>query len=296
MALTVDRITADGVNVFYRHAGPANGPTVLLLHGFPSSSFMYARVMPHLAEKGYRVIAPDLPGFGFTEVPAERNYSYTFASLTTTIEAFVDALGLKRFAVYIFDYGAPTGLRLALSRPDSIAAIVSQNGNAYAEGLAPGFWGGLEALWKVADHPDTAAKLEEATAGLLTLEGTKMQYLSGAAHPERVPPETYTLDQALLDRPGNKAIQRALFLDYRTNVTLYPQFQEFLRKSGVPVLAAWGKHDQIFIVPGAEAFARDVNKFELRLLDAGHFALEGNEAEVAGAMHGFFDKYGVFKQ
>jgi pimeloyl-ACP methyl ester carboxylesterase len=296
MAHQIDRVAADGIDIFYRHAGPADGPVVLLLHGFPSSSFMYARVMPHLAAKGYRTIAPDLPGFGFTEVPAERNYAYTFANLTKTIEAFVDALSLKRFAVYIFDYGAPTGLRLALSRPGAVAAIVSQNGNAYAEGLARGFWGGLEALWQAADHPDTPAKLEQATAPLLTLDGTKMQYLSGAAHPERVPPETYTLDQALLDRPGNKAIQRALFLDYRTNVALYPRFQEYLRTSGVPVLAAWGKNDPIFIVPGAEAFARDVKKFELRLLDAGHFALEGNEAEVADAMHGFFEKFVVFKQ
>jgi pimeloyl-ACP methyl ester carboxylesterase len=296
MAGHIARITADGVDIFYRHAGPADGPTVLLLHGFPSSSFMYARAMPHLASKGYRTIAPDLPGFGFTEVPAERNYEYTFANLTKTIEAFVDALALKRFAVYIFDYGAPTGLRLALSRPGSIAAIVSQNGNAYAEGLAPDFWGPLEALWRAADQPDTPAKLEQATAPLLTLDGTKMQYIAGAAHPERVHPETYTLDQALLDRPGNKAIQRALFLDYRTNVALYPQFQAYFRSSGVPVLAAWGKNDAIFIVPGAEAFARDVEKFELRLLDAGHFALEGNEAEVAEAMHGFFERFAVFKQ
>jgi pimeloyl-ACP methyl ester carboxylesterase len=296
MSHQIARIAADGVDVFYRHAGPETGPTILLLHGFPSSSFMYARVMPHLAAKGYRTVAPDLPGFGFTTVPAERNYEYTFANLTKTIEAFVDALGLKRFAVYIFDYGAPTGLRLALSRPDSVAAVVSQNGNAYAEGLAPGFWAPLEQLWLAADHADTPAKLAQATAPLLTLEGTKMQYVAGAAHPERIPPETYTLDQALLERPGNKDVQRALFLDYRTNVALYPRFHEYFRASGVPVLAAWGKNDPIFIMPGAEAFARDVKKFELRLLDAGHFALEGNEAEVADAMHAFFEKFGVFKQ
>jgi pimeloyl-ACP methyl ester carboxylesterase len=296
MSHQIARITADGVDVFYRLAGPETGPTILLLHGFPSSSFMYARVMPHLAAKGYRTIAPDLPGFGFTSVPAERSYEYTFANLTKTVEAFVDALGLKRFAVYIFDYGAPTGLRLALSRPGSVAAVVSQNGNAYAEGLAPGFWAPLQELWLAADHPDTPARLERATAPLLTLEGTRMQYVAGAARPEGIPPETYTLDQALLERPGNKDIQRALFLDYRTNVALYPRFHEYFRSSGVPVLAAWGKGDPIFIVPGAEAFARDVDKFELRLLDAGHFALEGNEVEVADAMHGFFEKFGVFKQ
>lgn len=290
----VSTILADGVNIFYRYAGPStpNAPTILLLHGFPSSSHMFRNLIPFLASRGYRVLAPDLPGFGFTSVPAERNYVYTFANLTTTIEAFVDVLRLTQFAVYIFDYGAPTGLRLALKRPELINAIVTQNGNAYAEGLGEQFWAPLKGYWASGSPADRAA-----LRGALTLPATKAQYTEGSPHPDQIPPETWTLDQALMDAtPGNKDIQLDLFYDYRTNVELYPAFQKFLRESGVPVLAMWGKNDTIFIDTGAEAYKRDVSpeKFVLSWLDAGHFALETNEEHVAGAMSTFFEDQKVF--
>ncbi|KUI58392.1 hypothetical protein VP1G_05655 [Cytospora mali] len=293
MATTnISRVQADGINIFYRHAGPTSpdSPTILLLHGFPSSSHMFRNLIPLLAAK-YRVIAPDLPGYGFTTVPSERNYTYTFANLTTTLEAFVDAINLKRFAIYIFDYGSPTGLRLALRRPQAVAAIVTQNGNAYVEGLGKEFWAPLQKAWASGSQADI-----QALAGALTAESTVWQYLDGSPRPEAVPPETYTLDQALMDRPGNKQYQLDLFYDYRTNVELYPDFQRYFRESGVPVLAIWGKNDTIFVNEGAEAFGRDVKegRFVLRWLDSGHFALETNEEIVAKEMGEFFEKVKVF--
>lgn len=287
-ATAISRIQADGVNVFYRHAGAEDAPVVLLLHGFPSSSHMFRNLIPHLATR-YRVIAPDLPGFGFTTVPAERNYKYTFENLTQTITAFVDFLGHKRYAIYIFDYGAPTGLRLALSRPKAIAAIVTQNGNAYTDGFGHPFWDPIEKLWKTGAQAD-----RDALRSALTLPVTKFQYVDGSKHPDEIPPETYYLDQALLDREGNQEVQLDLLYDYRTNLELYPTFQEYFRTSDVPVLAAWGKNDTIFIAPGAEAYKRDVKKLELKWLDAGHFALETNEKKMAEWMFDFFDKHGVF--
>ncbi|KAH6615423.1 Alpha/Beta hydrolase protein [Chaetomium sp. MPI-SDFR-AT-0129] len=288
--IRVATVKADGVNVFYRAAGPSNAPTVVLLHGFPSSSHMFRNLIPILATR-YRVIAPDLPGFGFTTVPEERNYQYTFANLTQTFTAFVDALSLTRFAVYIFDYGAPTAFRFALERPDAIAAIISQNGNAYEAGLGQPFWSQVQKLW----IPEGARKEDrDALRGLLELGATQWQYQNGSPHPDDIPPETYSLDQALMDRPGNKEVQLDLFESYGSNVALYPRFQEYLRSSRVPVLTAWGKADEIFVPAGAEAFKKDVETLETHWLDAGHFALETNETQVAEWIFGFFDKYRVF--
>jgi len=291
MSSQVGYVQADGIKVFYRYAGPTDpsAPTIVLLHGFPASSFSYRNLIPLLA-KHYRVFAPDLPGYGFTEVPAERKYPYTFAGLATTFAAFVDALGLKRFAIYIFDYGAPTGLRFALQRPDAVAAIVTQSGNAYLEGLGHPFWDPIQKYWASGAQDD-----RDALRAALEISVTKWQYIEGHPHPEAVPPETYHLDQALMDRPGNKEIQLDYFYDYRTNLDLYPAFQAYFRTSGVPVLAAWGKGDQIFVFPGARKYGDDVEKFELHELDAGHFALETNEEKVAELIHNFFEKHAVFK-
>ena len=213
------------------------------------------------------MIAPDLPGFGFTEVPAERKYVYSFDGLASTIEAFTQALKINRYAIYVFDYGAPTGLRLAMAHPDRVTAIVSQNGNAYEEGLGDA-WGPIRKYWA----EPTAENREVIRKNILTLEGTRWQYTHGVANPESVPPESYTLDTALLERPGNKEIQLDLFLDYASNVKLYPKFQEYFRKSKPPLLAIWGKNDPFFIPAGAEAFRKDLPNAKVQFLDTGHFA------------------------
>ncbi|KAJ7301976.1 Alpha/Beta hydrolase protein [Mycena albidolilacea] len=278
-----------GISIFYRTASPADNPeapTILLLHGFPTSSHQYRNLIPHLSQH-YRVVAPDLPGFGFTTVPAERTYSYTFAELTNTIGAFLDALQIRSFAVYIFDYGAPVLLRLALQRPEAITAIVSQNGNAYTEGLGAA-WAPIQKYWASGSAEDRKVVLDT----VFTYDTTKWQYTHGSRAPDAIAPETYTLDWALLQRPGNFDIQLDLFKDYQTNVALYPQFQEYFRKSQVPLLAVWGKNDAFFVPPGAEAFKRDLPKAEVVLLDAGHFAGETETAEIAALMLKFLK--GVF--
>lgn len=276
-------VEADGVKVFYREAGPSDAPVVLLLHGFPSSSHMYRHLIPRLATR-YRVIAPDLPGFGFTEVPEERGYTYNFASLARTTEAFVDVLGLTRYAIYVFDYGAPTGFRLALSHPERVTAIISQNGNAYEEGLSDG-WNPIRTYWA-----DPSPENREALRGLLSYEGTRWQYLHGVSDPTQVEPESYTLDSALLQRPGNAEIQLDLFLDYASNVALYPAFQAYIREHQPPILAVWGKNDPFFLPPGAEAFARENPHAEVVLYDTGHFALETHAPEIAAEIHRFLGK------
>jgi pimeloyl-ACP methyl ester carboxylesterase len=278
---TIHWVEADGVRVFYRAAGDASAPVVLLLHGFPSSSFMFRELIPRLAAD-YRVIAPDLPGFGFTEVPAERKYAYTFDGLASTIDAFTQALKLDRYAIYVFDYGAPTGLRLAMAHPERVAAIVSQNGNAYEAGLGDA-WGPIRKYW--ADP--TAENRKVIRDNVLTLEGTRWQYTHGVADPESVPPESYTLDWALLQRPGNIDIQLDLFLDYASNVKLYPKFQEYFRASKPPLLAIWGKNDPFFIPAGAEAFQKDLPNAKIQFLDTGHFAIETHVVEIASAMKNF---------
>lgn len=267
-------VTADGVDVFYREAGPRDAPVMLLVHGFPSSSHMFRDLIPLLADR-YRVIAPDLPGFGFTVVPPARGYIYTFDNLATTLEAFVDALGLERYALYVFDYGAPTGLRLAAARPERVTALVSQNGNAYLEGLGDA-WAPIRQAWA-----DPSPANRAALGAILDLEGTKWQYVHGVADPARVAPEAYHLDAALLARPGNREIQIDLFLDYATNLEQYPRFQQFFRDTHVPTLAIWGRNDPFFIPPGAEAYRRDNPNATVRLLDTGHFALETHVDDIA---------------
>jgi pimeloyl-ACP methyl ester carboxylesterase len=284
---SVHKVEADGVQVFYRAAGDPAAPVVLLLHGFPTSSFMFRELIPRLADR-YRVIAPDLPGFGFTEVPAERKYAYSFAGLAETIEAFTQALKIDRFALYVFDYGAPTGFRLAMAHPDRVTAIVSQNGNAYEEGLGDA-WGPIRKYWAT----PTTENREVIRKNILTLEGTRWQYTHGVANAESVPPESYTLDTALLERAGNKEIQLDLFLDYASNVKLYPKFQEYFRKSRPPLLAIWGKNDPFFIPAGAEAFRKDLPNAQVQFLDTGHFAIETHVIEIAAAMKEFLDAKGI---
>lgn len=286
--IALKRVEADGVNVFYREAGPADAPVLLLLHGFPSSSHMFRELLPRLAHR-HRVIAPDLPGFGFTEVPAGRNYAYSFASLAKTAEAFVDALKIDSYALYVFDYGAPTGFRLALSKPERVTALVSQNGNAYEEGLGDA-WGPIRTYW-AEPTPDHRKVVNDA---ILNLEGTRFQYLQGVPNPDAVAPESYTLDAALLERPGNTEIQLDLFLDYASNVALYPAFQAFFREFKPPTLAIWGEHDPFFIAPGALAYKRDNPDAVVELLNTGHFALETHVDEIASRIDSFlWEAYGT---
>jgi pimeloyl-ACP methyl ester carboxylesterase len=265
----------DGQKIFYREAGRANAPAVLLLHGFPSSSHMFRNLIPLLADR-YRVVAPDLPGFGFSEAPDRAKFKYRFDQLTKVIERFTEVVGLERFAVYVFDYGAPVGFRLALRHPERVSAIISQNGNAYVEGLSDG-WNPIRKYWK-----DPTPENREALRAFLTPETTRWQYLHGVSDEALVAPESHTLDAALLARPGNDEIQLDLFLDYAGNVELYPKFQEYFRKFQPPLLAVWGKNDPFFLPAGAAAFRRDIADAEVHLLDTGHFALE-THVEVIGA-------------
>jgi pimeloyl-ACP methyl ester carboxylesterase len=283
--VSIKRIEADGVEVFYREAGAPDAPVVLLLHGFPSSSHQYRHLIPRLADR-YRVIAPDLPGFGFTEVPAARSYRYSFEALTQTIAAFVDRLQLQRYALYVFDYGAPVGLRLALKHPERVSALVSQNGNAYEEGLGDA-WAPIRQYWAepTDEHRNTVRD------AILHFEGTKFQYVHGVTHPELIEPESYTLDAALLERDGQKDIQLDLFLDYASNVKLYAAFQKFFRDVQPPTLAIWGKNDPFFIPPGAEAYKRDIPGAEVHLLDTGHFALETHLEQITEAMRDFLERH-----
>jgi pimeloyl-ACP methyl ester carboxylesterase len=274
------RVDADGVSVFYREAGAKNAPVVLLLHGFPTSSFQYRELIPRLADR-FRVIAPDLPGFGFTEVPAKRHYQYTFDALAKTVLAFTEALNLQRYALYVFDYGAPTGFRIAMAHPERITAIISQNGNAYEEGLGDA-WAPIQQYWR-----DPSTKNREMLRNALGPDGLRSQYTDGVPHPEMIAPEGYTLDAAMIMRPGNMDIQLDLFLDYANNVKLYPAFQDYFRKSKPPLLAIWGKHDPFFIPPGAQAFARDNPNAKVKLLETGHFALETHVDEIAQEMRQF---------
>ncbi len=276
-ATTIQRIEADGVNIFYREAGAPDAPVILLLHGFPTSSIQYRELIPRLADR-YRVIAPDLPGFGFTDVPADRGYCYSFEALAKTMGSFTDALKLKRYALYVFDYGAPTGFRMAMAHPERVTAIVSQNGNAYEEGLGSA-WSPIQRYWR-----DPSTENREVIRQALDFAGIRSQYTDGMPHPERIDPAGYTLDAALMTRPGNMDIQLDLFLDYANNVKLYPAFQEYFRKLKPPLLAIWGRHDPYFVPAGAEAFKRDNPNATVQMLDTSHFALETHVVEVAAAM------------
>ena len=287
---SVQKVEADGVQVFYRSAGDANAPVILLLHGFPTSSFMFRELITRLAND-YRLIAPDLPGFGFTEVPPERQYSYSFDQLALTMEAFTRVLKIDRYAIYVFDYGAPTGFRLAMMHHDRVTAIVSQNGNAYEEGLGDA-WAPIRKYWAA----PTKENRDILRQSILTAGGTRWQYTHGVAKPESVPPESYTLDTALLERPGNKEIQLDLFLDYASNVQLYPKFQEYFRKSKPPLLAIWGQNDPFFVPAGAEAFRKDIPGAKVQFLDTGHFATETHAVEITSAMKDFLEKNGVRRE
>ena len=273
----------NGLNIFHREAGTPGSPAVLLLHGFPTSSHMFRELIPQLAGK-YHVIAPDLPGFGFSDAPPRERFRYSFENLAKVIGAFTETVGLQRFAMYIFDYGAPVGLRMALANPDRITAIISQNGNAYVEGLSEG-WNPIQKYWKE-PTPENRAALKT----FLAPEATKWQYTHGVPDASRVAPESYALDSALLARPGNEDIQLDLFLDYASNVSLYPKFQAYFRTKQPPFLAVWGRNDPFFLPPGAEAFRRDVPDAEVRFYDTGHFALETHAREIGAAILDFLAK------
>jgi pimeloyl-ACP methyl ester carboxylesterase len=277
-SVSIKRVEADGIDMFYREAGEKDAPVVLLLHGFPSSSHMYRDLIPRLADR-YRVIAPDLPGFGFTNVPASRHYKYTFDALAETVAAFVDKLELTSYAIYVFDYGAPTGFRLAVKYPDRVRALISQNGNAYEEGLGDA-WAPIRKYWA----EPSAANRQVVHDAVLNYEGTRFQYVHGVSNPDSIAPESYTLDAALLERPGQKDIQLDLFLDYASNVKMYPTFQKFFRDAKPPTLVIWGKHDPFFIPLGAQAFRRDIPQATVTMLDTGHFALETHAQEIASAI------------
>jgi pimeloyl-ACP methyl ester carboxylesterase len=275
--------SVDGHKIFYREAGSKNARTILLLHGFPTSSHMFRNLIPALSDH-YHVVAPDLPGFGFSDAPDRKQFRYTFDHLAKVIANFTNAIGFKTFAIYVFDYGAPVGFRLALAHPERVSAIISQNGNAYEEGLSEG-WNPIQKYWKQ-PTPDNRAALRE----FLTPESTRWQYTHGVQDITLVAPEACELDSALLARPGNDEIQLDLFLDYASNVALYPTFQEYFRSKRPPLLAVWGKNDPFFLPPGAEAFKRDNPNAEVHFFDTGHFALETHAPEIAGAIRDFLGR------
>ena len=279
-------VDVDGVRIFYREAGDPAAPAVLLLHGYPTSSHMFRNLIPRLAER-YHVVAPDLPGFGFSAQPDRATFAYTFDHLSTVMTHFTEATGLRRYALYLFDYGAPIGLRMAMAHPERVAAVVSQNGNAYEEGLGPN-WARLRKIWA----EPTEANRDSLRPGF-SPEGNKRRYLAGVPDADRslVAPDAYTHDDAFLAHAGNDQIQLDLLMDYGTNIALYPKFQAYLRNNQPPVLAIWGKYDPTFIPAGADAFRRDIPDAEVRLLDAGHFALETRGEEIADAMLAFLAKH-----
>ena len=272
--------TIDGHQIFYREAGAKDAPTLLLLHGFPTSSHMFRNLIPTLADR-YQVIAPDLPGFGFSKSPNREQFGYTFENLAAVIDRFTEQIGLDRYGIYIFDYGAPVGLRLAFAHPERITTIISQNGNAYEEGLSQG-WNPIQKYWK-----DPTPANRAALKDFLSPDASKSQYLHGVADETLVAPEAYALDSALLARPGNDEIQLDLFLDYASNVALYSKFQSYFRTHRPPLLAVWGKNDPFFLPQGAEAFRRDNPDAEVHLFDTGHFALETHASEIAGVILNF---------
>jgi len=273
----------DGNKIFYREAGEQGSPAILLLHGFPTSSHMYRNLIPLLAQD-YHVIAPDLPGFGFSDAPDRKDFAYTFEHLAQVIGRFTEEVKLDRFAIYVFDYGAPVGFRLATAHPERITAIISQNGNAYEEGLSEG-WNPIQRYWK-----DPSKENRAALKDFLTLDATKSQYLHGVPDETLIAPETYTLDSVLLQRGGNDEIQLDLFLNYASNVALYPKFQEYFRAKRPPLLAIWGKNDPFFIPPGAEAYKRDIPDAEVHFLDTGHFALETHHEAIASRIRKFLKR------
>ncbi|NJP70740.1 alpha/beta hydrolase [Streptomyces sp. C1-2] len=276
--------TVAGHELFYREAGPADAPTIVLLHGYPTSSFMFRELIPLLAGD-YHVLAPDHLGFGLSDAPPVTEFTYTFDALADLTSALLDRLGVDRYALYVQDYGAPIGWRLALRHPERITAVVSQNGNAYEEGFVESFWADV---WAYGENP--GPETEPAVRAALTREAIRWQYLHGVPDPSLVSPDTWEHDHALVSREGNDEIQLALFRDYRTNRPLYPPLQEFLRTHEVPVLAVWGRNDEIFGPAGAQAFARDAKDAEVHLVDGGHFLLESHLDVVAGHLRAFLGR------
>ena len=270
----------NGVTVFYRESGPADAHTLLLLHGFPTSSHMYRNLIPQL-NREFHVIAPDLVGFGFSDAPHHTQFDYTFDNLTKYVQGLVDQLGLKKFAIQVFDYGAPVGYRLAVANPEKITAIISQNGNAYEEGLSDG-WNPIRKYWR-----DPSEANRENLRAMTTREMTQWQYLTGVSDPSLVAPESYWLDQFLLDRKDNAELQLDLFKDYASNVALYPSFHEYFRKYQPPFLAVWGDKDPFFLPAGAQAFRKDLPKAGVKFFDTGHFALETHVREIGAEILNF---------
>ena len=277
-------VAVDGHQIFYREAGPTDAPALVLLHGYPTSSFMYRELIPQLAGR-YHVIAPDHLGFGFSDAPPAEEFSYTFDAIAEITAQLLAQLGVARFAMVVQDYGAPVGWRLALREDLEITAVVSQNGNAYEEGFAPGFW---DPLWAYAAQPGPVT--EAPVRAALGYEAIHWQYTHGLAEPDLVAPETWTQDLAMVSRPGNDRVQLALFRDYVSNRTLYPRLHRWFRTTGVPLLAVWGANDEIFLPEGARAFSRDLPDAEVHLLDAGHFALESHLDEIVPLVLGFLDR------
>ena len=273
----------DGLKIFYREAGPVDAPTLLLLHGFPSAGHMFRELIPALSDR-LHVVAPDLPGFGQSVMPPRDEFSYTFAKLAEVIERFTEVIGIVRFALYVFDYGAPTGFRLAVRHPERITAMISQNGNAYEEGLSEG-WNPIRTYWQ-----DPSQANRQALRSFLAPETTIWQYTHGVSDTTHVSPDGYSLDNFYLARPGADEVQLDLFGDYKSNVALYPVFQEYFRKHKPPLLAVWGKNDPFFLPPGAEAFKRDIPGAEVRFFDTGHFALETHCEEIAAAIRDFLSR------
>lgn len=278
--------TVDGRRLFYREAGPTDAPAVVLLHGFPTSSYMFRDLITRLGDD-YHVIAPDYLGFGHSDMPPAGEFDYTFDNLAQLTQALLDQLGLDRYAIYVQDYGAPIGWRLALNRPDSIRAILTQNGNGYDEGFVESFW---KTVWDY--QREQTSETEAAIRTALDAESIRWQYVTGAPDESLVSPDAWTLDAALLARPGNDEIQLKLFRDYATNAPMYPALHEYLRTSEVPVLAVWGQGDPIFGPEGARAFSRDAADAEIHLLDGGHFLLETAADEVAALIKGFLSRVG----
>ena len=273
-------VDVNGINIFYREAGSPTAPALVLLHGFPSSSHMFRDLIPHLAGR-FRLIAPDLPGFGQSDMPDRKAYDYTFANIADTVLKFTEVIGLRKFGIYIFDYGAPVGLRMALKVPERISAIVSQNGNAYEEGLSDA-WNPIRAYWK---EPSQANR--DALRAFLKPESTTFQYTHGVADTSLVSPDGRSLDDFYLARPGADEVQLGLFKDYASNVALYPKFQEYFRKFQPPLLAVWGRNDPFFLPAGAEAYKRDLPRAQVQFVETGHFALETHCDEIANTILSF---------
>lgn len=272
------------LDIFYRDAGPQDAPVMLLLHGFPTSSNMFRNLIPRLAGS-FRVIAPDYPGFGQSSMPDPKNFAYTFENLTNVVDQLVGQLGLSKSSLYVMDYGAPVGYRLAVKHPERVQALIVQNGNAYEEGLRE-FWAPIKRYWASGSTAD-----RDSLRGAFTVASTKWQRTHGVADTTRISPDTWIVDQYYLDRPGNQEIQLDLFYDYRTNVPLYPAFQAYFRRHQPPTLIVWGKNDVIFPWQGAEPYKRDLKTLEYHLLDTGHFALDEKGSEIAAAIRAFLPKH-----